>query len=166
MSYVKPNKGKDDGLFNLLCNEGVPRTCTLIFWWIKIHDLKPYSFWMYVFEQYLLTLLYMYLYCIYTFCRQTARKTEYCCRGYICPCYPIFQSAMSAAPTDGLMRGMHVLSYFLQSAHSRRFDRRQLWTKNTEEASKLLRHTRTCTRRETEIYSEGQNNIRDTSWCT
>lgn len=39
-------------------------------------------------------------------------------RGDICPCYPIFQSATSAAPTDGLMRGIHVPSYFLQSAHS------------------------------------------------
>lgn len=37
----------------------------------------------------------------------------------------------------------------------RHFDRRQLWTKNTEEAAKLLRHTHRY------IYSEGQNGIRD-----
>lgn len=41
-----------------------------------------------------------------------------CKGGDICPCYTIFQSATSATPTDGLMRGTHVLSCFLQSAHS------------------------------------------------
>lgn len=57
------------------------------------------------------------------------------------------QSATSAASTDGLMRGMHVLSYFLQSVRSRHFDRRQLWTpekkkkKRSEEAANVLRLT-------------------------
>lgn len=111
------------------------------------------------------TFTYVFLSC-FCFLLTDDKKTGICCGGYVGPCSPIFLSAMSAAPTDGLMRAIHVLSYFPQSAHSRRFDRRQLWTKNTEEASKLLRHTRAWTRRETEIYSEGQNNIRDTSWCT
>lgn len=66
-------------------------------------------------------------------------------RGDICLCYPIFQSATSAAPTDGLMRGAHVLSYFLQSAHS------DILTGGNYER-KILRRLKNCLDTHTQIY--------------
>lgn len=63
----------------------------------------------------------------------TAWKGRKSHKGDIWPCWPIVQSDNPVAPADGLMRGMCGLSYSPQSTHSRHSDRRQLWTKNTEE---------------------------------
>lgn len=75
-------------------------------------------------------------------------------------CNPIFQSATSAAWTDGLMRGTHVLSYFLQSALSDILTGGNYGQKNPAGCKIAWTHTQKC------VYSEGQNCIRGESWSS